>query len=196
MSLWLLCILTLTLTWVQTNVCTSKQTTNKQTNKQTNMYGHLKRGLKPLISQNHINHNKDTNEVAGAWFAWIFMLIVTGRSLISSMFIDFNDMIRAQYRVDDPSACTTAWHRILLLLMSWPAEHKRHNSTQKNMFFIDSSWALVFICNFSIETLSHILKYCPFPDGIIITSRVSLRELTSLSDGIKHASIITKKREK
>ena len=51
-----------------------KQTNN---NKQTNMYGHLKRGLKPLISQN-INHNKDTNEVAGAWFAWIFMLIVTG----------------------------------------------------------------------------------------------------------------------
>ena len=29
------------------------------------------------------------------------------------MFIDFNDMIKAQYRVDDPSACTTAWHRIL-----------------------------------------------------------------------------------
>ena len=34
MSLSLLCILTRTLTWIQTNVCTvSKQTTNKQTNK-------------------------------------------------------------------------------------------------------------------------------------------------------------------
>ena len=40
------------------------------------------------------------------------------------MFIDVNDMIKAQYRVDDPSACTTAWHRILMLLMSWPAENK------------------------------------------------------------------------
>ena len=49
-----------------------KQTTNEQTYKQTKMYGHLKRGLNHLISQNvhHINHNKGIkNEVAGAWFA-------------------------------------------------------------------------------------------------------------------------------
>ena len=60
MSLWLSCILTWTLIWIQTNVCTSKHTTNKQ----THMYGHLKRGLNHLISQNvhHINHNKDINK--------------------------------------------------------------------------------------------------------------------------------------
>ena len=49
-----------------------------------------------------------------------FSCLLSQGSLISSMFIDrdFNDMIKAQYRVDDPSACTTAWHRILMLLMS------------------------------------------------------------------------------
>ena len=38
-------------------------------------------------------------------------------------------------------------------------------------------------CSFSIETVSHISKYCPFPDGIIITSSGSSfsRELNCLS---------------
>ena len=71
MSLSLLCIITLTLTWIQTNVCNvSKQTTNKQTNK--DVWAFKKRTLNHLISQNvhHINHNKGIkNEVAGAWFA-------------------------------------------------------------------------------------------------------------------------------
>ena len=81
--LWLLCILTWTLTWIQTNMCTSKQSTNKQSNRHTNMYGHLKRGLKPLISQNvhHINHKKDIIKWSGRGLICmdsVFMLIVTG----------------------------------------------------------------------------------------------------------------------
>ena len=49
------------------NVCTSTQTTNKQTNKQTNkhVWAFKKEVSSHLISHNHINHNKDTNEVAG-----------------------------------------------------------------------------------------------------------------------------------
>ena len=79
------------------------------------------------------------------------------------MFIDVNDMIKAQYRVDDPSARTTTWHRILMLLMSWPAENKRHNSTQGNMFFIDSSWPLVFILQLFNWDLIPYFEILPFP---------------------------------
>ena len=39
-----------------------------------------------------------------------FSCLLSQGSLILSMFINFNDMIKAQYRVDVPSACTTAWH--------------------------------------------------------------------------------------
>ena len=139
-SLSLLCILTWTLTWIHTNVCTvSKQTTNKQTNK--DVWASKKRTLNHLISHkvHHINHNKGIKMKWQGLDLHRFSSLLSQGSLISSVFIDINDMTRAQYRVDDPSACTTAWHRILMLLMSWPAENKRHNSTQKNMFFMDTS---------------------------------------------------------
>ena len=120
----------------------SKQTNNEQTNK--DVWAFKKRTLNHLISHNvhHINHNKGIKIKWQGIDLHRFSFLLSQRSLISSVFIDFNDMTRAQYRVDDPSACTTAWHRILMLLMSWPAENKRHNSTQKNMFFMDTSWPL------------------------------------------------------
>ena len=46
-----------------------------------------------------------------------FSCLLSQKSLISSMFIDFNDMIKAQY-LACTKACTTAWHRILMRLMS------------------------------------------------------------------------------
>ena len=171
-----------------------KQTNNKQTNKQTNMYGHLRRWLKPLISQNvhHINHNKDHKQMKwqgldlhgfsqmkwqGLDLHGISCLLSQG-SLISSIVIDFNDMIKAQYRVDVPSACTTAWHRILTLLIWWADQPRTKDITPHrrtcSLLTLHYHWHdWCSFCNFSIETLSHILKYCPFPDGIIITSRVS-----------------------
>ena len=147
------------------------------------MYGHLKRGLLTISSHRTFTILTTTKAYKIKWqgldlhgFLCLSCLLSQG-SLISSVFIALNDMTRAQYRVDYPSACTTAWHRILMLLMSWPAENKRPNSTQKNMFFLDSSWPLhhawCSFCSFSIETLSHISKYCPFPEEIFITSSVS-----------------------
>ena len=120
-----------------------KQINNEQTNK--DVWAFKKRTLNHLISQNvhHINHNKGINKWSCRGLICMdFHALLSQGSLISSVFIDFNDMTRAQYRVDDPSACTTAWHRVLMLLMSWPAENKRHDSTQKNMLFMDSSWLL------------------------------------------------------
>ena len=176
MSLWLLCILTWTLTWIQTNVCSFvHQQTNKQTcapanNKQTTMYGYVKRGLKPFNLTERspctlTTTKTKTNEVAGAWFAWIVMLIVTGIfDFINVHWFQCHDQGSvSDYRVDDRRACTTAWHRILMLLMSWPAENKRHNSTQKNMFFIDSSWPLVFILQLFNWDLIPYFEILPFP---------------------------------
>ena len=110
MFLWLLCILTLNI-----NMYSNKRVHKQTNNKQTNMCGHLKEDSNHLISQNHINHNKDTNDVAGGLICMDFYAHCQG-SLISSMFIDFNNMIRAQYRVDDPSAFITT--PCLMLLMS------------------------------------------------------------------------------
>ena len=123
MSLWLLCILTWTLTWIQTN---KKQNKHAWAFKKRTQTMHL-------ISQNHINHNSHPLtshpdacrpvglSVRSHWkvatktqMKWQgldlhgFVCLLSQVSLISSMLIDFNDMIRAQYRVDDPSACTTA----------------------------------------------------------------------------------------
>ena len=158
-----------------------KQTNNKQTNKQTCM-GIWIEDANHLISQNvhHINHNKDINklsdrglicmdfhkinEVAGAWFAWIFMLIVTG-------IVDFINVHWCQWHdqgsvSDGRPKCLhhrAAWHHILMMLMSWPAENKRHNSTQRNMFFINSSWPLVFILQLFNWDLIPYFEILPFP---------------------------------
>ena len=155
MSLSLLSILTWTLTWIQTNVCTvSKQTTNKQTNK--DVWAFKKRTLNHLISQNvhHINHNKGIKKLSGRGLICIDFHAYCHRdlwfhqcSLISNFqWYDQCSVSGGRPRevtsLDDPSACTTARHRILMLLMSWPAENKRHDSTQMNMFFMDSSWPL------------------------------------------------------
>ena len=104
---------------VQVNVCTvSKQTTNKQTNK--DVWAFKKRTLNHLISHNvhHINHIKGIKMKWQGLDLYRFSCLLSQGSLISSVFIDFSDMTRAQYRVDDPSSCTTAWHCILMLLMS------------------------------------------------------------------------------
>ena len=146
MSLSLLCILTWTLTWIQTNVCTVSE------NKKTCM-GIKTEDSNHLISQNihHINHNKGINKWSGRGLIWIDFHAYCNRDL--SVSFDVSDMTRAQYRVDDPSACTTAWYHILMLL-NWPAKNKIHNSTQKNMFFIDSSWPLhgVNFATFQLRT--------------------------------------------
>ena len=123
-----------------------KQTHNKQTNK--HVWAFKKKDSNHLISQNvhHINHNKDINKWSGRGLICMDFHPYCHRDLwFHQCSLISNDMIKAQYLVDDPSAGTTAWHRILMLLMSWPAENKRHNPTQKDMFFIDSSWPLVFI---------------------------------------------------
>ena len=153
MSLWLLCILTWTLTWIQTKCAQAhKQQINYAWAFKNRTQNHsISQNLHKQIHANQApatSSVKDINKWSGMQGHDLhgFSSLLSQGSLILSMFIDFNDMIRAQYWVDDPSACTTAWHRILImLLMSWPAENKRHNSIQKNMFFIDSSWPLVLI---------------------------------------------------
>ena len=74
------------------------------------MYVHLKRGLWTIISQNYVHHI-DINHNKGIKMKWQglvlhrFSCLLSQGSLISSVFVDFNDMTRAQYRVDDPNLC-------------------------------------------------------------------------------------------
>ena len=157
------------------------------------MYGHLKEDSNHLISQNvrHINHNKDINKWSDrGWFAWIFTKLMKWQGLIC---MDFHAYCHRDL-----------WfHHCLLMSMTWPrlsigwttqvpapspgtassccwwADQLRtkditpHKGTCSLLTFHDH-WCS--FCSFSIETLSHILKYCPFPDSIIMTSRVSFKE--------------------
>ena len=176
MSLWLLCILTWKLTWIQTNVCTSKQTTNK-----LHVWAFKKRDSNHLISQNvhHINHKKDINK-------W------SDRGLIC---MDFQKLMKWQELDLHGFACLLSqgslifinvhwcqWHDQRLSIgwttqvpapppgaassCSWWADQLRtkditpHKGTC-SLLTLHDHWCS--FCSFSIVTLSHILKYCPFP---------------------------------
>ena len=167
---------------IKINMDSNKRVHKQTNNKQTNMYGHLIEDANHLISQNvhHINHNKDINkwsdrglicmdfhkinEVAGAWFAWIFMLIVTG-IVDFIMFIDVNDMIKAQYRMDDPSACTTAPPGTISSCCWWADQQRTKDITPHkgtcSLSTLHDHWCS--FCSFSIETLSPYFEILPFP---------------------------------
>ena len=171
MSLWLLCILTWTLTWNQTNVCTSKQTTNKQT-----CMGILKEDSNHLISQNvhHINHNKEINKWSGRGLICMDFHAYCHRdlwfhqcSLISMTWSRLSIGWTTQVPAPPPGTASSCCWWADQLRTKDITPHKRTCS----LLTLHDHWCS--FCNFSIETLSHILKYCPFPDGIIITSRVS-----------------------
>ena len=84
----LLCILAWTLTCMDSNKRVHKQTNNKQ----TSMYAWAFKNRTQIIYSHRTFTGKSmqikplplhllktfTNEMAGAWFAWIFMFIVTG----------------------------------------------------------------------------------------------------------------------
>ena len=153
-------------------MCTvSKQTTNKQTKK--DVWAFNKSPLNHLISQNvhHISHNKGIqNEVAGAWFAWIFMLIMligTGISnFISVHWFQWHD--QGSVLAGRPKCLH---HRLAPLpqaadeLTSWEQNTKLHTKEHVlyGLFRVAASWCS--FCSFSVETLSHISTgYCPIPD--------------------------------
>ena len=181
MSLSLLSILTWTLTWIQTNVCT-KQTNNEQTNKQSKMYGHLKRGLSQNV--HHINHNKGITKLSGRGLICIDFHAYCHRdlwfhqcSLISMIWPGLSIGWTTQGG-HLPGRPKCLHHRpaphphAVDEMTSW--EQKTWLHTKGHVLyrlFMTTAWCS--FCSFSIETLSHISKYCPFPDGIIITSRIS-----------------------
>ena len=121
-----------------------------------------------LWCRSHINHNKGIqNEVAGAWFAWIFMLIMlifTGiYNFINVHWFQWHD--QAQYRVDDPNACTTAWHRILTL---WWADQLRtkHQTPHKrtcSLWTLHDHCIMVFILQLFNWDLIPYFEILPFP---------------------------------
>ena len=176
MSLWLSCILTWTLTWIQTNVHVHKQTNNKQIN--THVWAFKKRNSNHLISQNvhHINHNNHINKWSGAW------------GLIC---MDFHAYCHRDLWFHQCSLISMTWSGLSIGWTTeepaappgtvssccWWADQLRtkditpHKRTRSLLTLHHDHWCS--FCSFSIETLSHILKYCPFPDGIIITSMVS-----------------------
>ena len=93
-----------------------KQTNNKQTNK--DVWAFKKRTQTINLTERSPHEQRHKKMKWQGLDLHRFSCLLSQESLISSVFIDFNDITRAQYRVDDPSACTTAWHRILMLLMS------------------------------------------------------------------------------
>ena len=203
MSLWLLsCLLTWILINMDSHKHVHKQTNNYPTDNQTNMtcMGMSHEDSNHLISKNvhHIKHNKDINKWSGRGLIWwIFKLIVTG-------IFDFINVYWFQWHDQGSSGLSIGWTTQVpapppgtASPCCWWADQLRTNVIfphKRTCSLLTLHERRCSFCSFSIETLSRSLNYCPLCDDIIITSRVSFYR--EFNDGIKHASIITKKKEK